>query len=100
MMCAALLRPCTSSGAPFCASITRSKAMRLSRSAAIGVLQRCRRARHQPAAEGEERGALVGRAAFGGQRAEQFRLLPVVVPDDDALVAQIEQRLGALDARR
>ena len=35
MTWAALLRPCTSSGAPFCASITRSKAMPLSRSAAM-----------------------------------------------------------------
>jgi hypothetical protein len=35
MMWEALLRPCTSSGAPFCASITRSKAMLLSRSAAM-----------------------------------------------------------------
>ena len=61
------------------------------------VLERGGGARHQPAAEGEERSALVGRAALSRQRADQLRLLAVVVPHDDALVAQVEQRLGALD---
>ena len=99
MTCAALLRPCTSSGAPVCASMTRSKAMAFSRKRGDGILERRGRARHQPAAEGQERRAVVRRAAFGRQRADQLGLLVVAVPDDDALVAQIEQRFGALERR-
>ena len=38
-----------------------------------GIVERCRRARHQPAAEGEEGGAIVRRAGLGRQRADQFR---------------------------
>ncbi len=93
----ALLRPCTSSGAPFCASITRSKAMPLSRSAATAFSSAAaeRGITQRPKARKEARSS--GRAAFGRQRTDQLRLPPVVVPDDDALVAQIEQRLGALD---
>ena len=63
------------------------------------MFERRRRARHQPAAEGQEGGPVVRRAAFDRQRADEFGLLVVRGPDDDALVAQIEQRLRALQRR-
>ena len=64
-----------------------------------GVFEGGCRARGQPAAEGEEGGALVRRAGIGGQRSEQLGLAVLVAPYEDALVADGKQGFRALQRR-
>src|SRR5690606_11096896 len=61
-----------------------------------GAFERAGAARRQPSAEGEERRPVV-RYARLVQRADEVGLAAVAGPYEGALVAQVEQRLGALE---
>jgi hypothetical protein len=89
-------RPCTSKGAPPRVSTMMSKGFDFSRKPAIALLKRCGRAWRQPAAEGEESAAFVGRAAFRRQAIRSVPAFLFAAPRDDALVAQVQQRLRPL----
>ena len=60
------------------------------------ALERGGRLRHHPAAEGEEGSALLGRAGSRRQRSDEVRLVGAVCPRDDPLVAQVQERVRAL----
>ena len=76
---------------------TRSKAMLLSRSASMALSSAAaeRGISQRPKARKAARSS--GAPLSAGSVPISSGFLSVVVPDDDALVAQIEQRLGALD---
>ena len=100
MTCCAVLRPCTSIGAPLVGFDGEVEADRFLAQRHQRMVERGRRTRRQPAAEGEERAAIFGRAGIQRQRADQLRLPVVAAPHDDPLVAQVEHRVGALQRRR
>ena len=90
----ALAAHATSSGRRLVRFDDEIEGRRLFAQARDGMFERRRRARHQPAAERQKSAAVLGRAALDRQCADEFGLLVCRCgPDDDALVAQIEQRL-------
>ena len=97
--CAAVLRPRASSGAPRW-SRRPDRSPGISRAARRWPVRAPPPSGHQPAAEGQEPRTVLGRPGLGRQGPDQFRLGILARPDDDALVAQADQRLRRSAATR